>query len=249
MTFNLLAVFPIICNLTYAYGLGRLVQRNVMPVYVSRKIMHVVFLLLPFWMVRFAPRVLMADFTLNLGIFWFLNLALYTQVVRSKIPFFNTCFAALDRPEDRPFSLRLLVVQKISFLVIFAAVRNLNEGLFDAPVFYTIAFMTVVFGDGLAEPIGRTIRSYRYRTFSIFRTGNNFRTLAGSACVFLVSWLLIFNFYPPDRPEFILQLILVPFVATATEGFAPKTLDNALLFYATFGSLHAVAGVFGQTGV
>jgi hypothetical protein len=229
--------FALICfatNLITAYLLGRFVVWGKIPVFVSRKIIHVLFFFLPFLMSITVDRGLLTNFRSSLAFFAVLKLILYMQPIRERIRPLNYCFAALDRPEDRPHTLALLAIQKVSFIAI------MSLGLYFTPefnkpfLFYAIAYLTLTFGDGLAEPIGRTVKSYRYRVYSLFNTRENYRTVAGSACVFVVVFLLVFLIYPQGRPEFLYQLLLAPVVATALEAVSPKSLDAPVLFFGTF---------------
>ncbi len=163
-----------------------------------------------------------------------LKLILYSKPLRSRSLLLGKAFASLDRPEDQPYTLALLTVQKVMHLGILYAGRYFYPGYMSEIVFYDIAYLSLAIGDGLAEPIGRLVKSPRYKTFSIFPTRGNYRTLAGSSCVFLTTFLLIYYLYPTSGVDFYLQLLIVPVAATIIEALSPSTLDAAFLFFGVY---------------
>jgi phytol kinase len=241
---NLLAIICLIVNLATAYILGRFVLKNQIPVFISRKVIHIIFFFMPFVLVRTVPRAWLPGFGIWLSIFAVLKLLLYTKFVRSRLGFFDTCFAALDRPEDRPYNLALLAAQKLTFILIINASVYLSPAMMRQPVFYSIAYLTLTFGDGLAEPVGRLVKSRKYKVFSLFNTKANYRSLAGSSCVYIAALFLVYFFYPDHRPEFVFQLLFIPLIATLLEAFSPKAMDAPFLFFGTFMSMHLVNYVY-----
>jgi hypothetical protein len=84
------------------------------------------------------------------GWIWlFLKYVFLSQPVREKVPFFMREFQAIDRPEDRPYTLFWLhtegvAVWTVIFLLIFVADNRQ----------YVTAVLIGIFADGIAEPVG-----------------------------------------------------------------------------------------------
>lgn len=244
MSLNFFALICFLTNLLTAYFLGRLVVAGRVPVFISRKILHITFYLMPFVIVRTVDLSLLRYFGLSLAFFAMLKLALYTKIVRERVSFLNYCFAALDRPEDRPYTLRLLFIQKASHALIINLGKFLSPDFMKPAIFFSVAYLTLTFGDGLAEPVGRLVKSYRYKVFSIYQTRENYRTVAGSLCVYFAALLLVYFYYPESKPEFIYQLMFIPVLATLFEAWSPRAMDAPFLFFGVFFSMHFIANVF-----
>jgi phytol kinase len=237
---NLIGFGLALINFLLAYGLGHLVVRQVLPVYVSRKILHISFYLLPLFARAWIPRVYLHHLGLSYTVGVLIHFLLYAQTFRNRSRFLNISFASLDREEDRPFSMRLLLLQKAEKLLVVNASYLFSYQFLKPRVFYLVAYFAVTFGDGLAEPVGNWIKSPKYKTYSLFATRGNFRTVAGSACVYAVTALLIIWLLPHHDPHFFLQLLIVPVAATLLEALSPKTLDNPFVFGGTLWALHLV---------
>lgn len=244
VSLNSFALICFLSNLLCAYFLGRLVLKKSFPVFYSRKIIHILFYPMPLVIARTFVRSLLTGFGYSLAVMAIVKLILYMEYFRKRIPFLKYCFAALERPEERPYSLHLLAIQKFSFIIIMNLGKWMNPHFMTPFIYYMIAYMTLALGDGLAEPVGRTIKSYKYRVYSVFKTRENYRTVAGSLCVFIVPFLTILLYYPRAQPEFIYQLLLVPVIAMVLEAISPKALDAPILFFGTFFSLHMIRGWF-----
>ena len=231
---NAFAVGGFVANILLAALLGHFVLKGYLRVFITRKIIHITFYLLPFIVLKTVPAEYLQNYGPSLALMAFLKLVLYMKPVRSRSRLLTKAFASLDRPEDQPYTLALLSVQKVMHLVILYAGKYFYPGYMSERVFYDIAYLTLALGDGLAEPIGRLVKSPRYKTFSIFPTRGNYRTVAGSSCVFVTTFLLIYYMYPTHGVDFYLQLLIVPVVATAIEAMSPSTLDAAFLFFGIY---------------
>lgn len=237
---DLIGLGLVVVNFLLHWLLGALVLRKVLPVFVTRKIIHITFYTIPFLLRANLDRSLMAGFAFSFTLGSLIRLMLFADFFQKRSSILRVCFAALDREEDRPYSFYLLAIQKIGKLLVINATKLMAPELLRPRRFYAIALLAVALGDGLAEPIGRWIKSPRYRTYSVFKTRGNYRTLAGSGCVYIVVFLLICYFWPSDRPDFYYQLLIVPVVATLLEAFSPKSIDNPTIFAGTLLTLQLI---------
>eukprot|EP00240_Pyramimonas_obovata_P004484 CAMPEP_0118945912 /NCGR_PEP_ID=MMETSP1169-20130426/43238_1 /TAXON_ID=36882 /ORGANISM="Pyramimonas obovata, Strain CCMP722" /LENGTH=381 /DNA_ID=CAMNT_0006891755 /DNA_START=208 /DNA_END=1350 /DNA_ORIENTATION=- len=78
----------------------------------------------------------------------YLKYVFLSQPVREASPFFMVQFRALDRPEDRPFTLYWLTTQMVSLWAALLALRLISGSAM------LLAVFVMNFGDGLAEPVG-----------------------------------------------------------------------------------------------
>jgi len=103
--FWILESIKFVVLLSLAYGLGRAVQDAGVKVNYTRKVIHFVIFFLPVYLGSHLPYD--ADFAtiLTSGTLFLLTIALMVKPVRSRSSLFNTAFASIDRPEDRPHTL------------------------------------------------------------------------------------------------------------------------------------------------
>jgi len=161
-----------------------------------------------------------------------LGLVIWTEPIRNldKTGFIETTFLAIDRPEDRPNTLKWITYQGIGLgLTLIPFSILFNE--FDKPNYILVPLMIITFGDGLAEPIGIRFGKHKYKVKAIGSTEEYTRSVEGSACVFLSAVTILsilhneFNDY-----ELITNMIILPIIATLTEALSPHTLDNPIIF-------------------
>jgi dolichol kinase len=98
-----------------------------------------------------------------------------------------------------------------------------------------IPILITAIGDGLAEPVGVRFGRYKYRVSALFTDKKYYRTLEGSACVFITS-LVIVGLYQAafTAPQFVAAMIVMPVVMTLVEAFSPHTWDSPSLFLAGY---------------
>lgn len=199
----------------------------------TRKVSHIFV-----WMIPFVADLVINVEESNLSIMWNIFMGIFGQALWM-IPsrkldctgFLDTAFSGIDRPEDRPNTLKWLAVQNIGVglsVLPFGILWN----YWGTSRFILIPLMIVTFGDGLAEPVGVKFGKHKYKVRALCTNGEveYTRSLEGSAMVFFASVIILgilhhhFVLY-----EFIINMVLVPIVATLAEAFSPHTLDNPII--------------------
>lgn len=155
----------------------------------------------------------------------YLKYVVLSQPVRERIDFFMVQFKALDRPEDRPYTIYWLTTQMVSLWVVILILGALS------PTAMIIAVFIMNFGDGLAEPVGITWGKHKYKVKAFMTRRWYWRSYEGSATVFVVSIISVIAGYfivgAWSLLQFFLMLIIVPPVATLAEAVSPHTWDSA----------------------
>jgi dolichol kinase len=171
-----------------------------------------------------------------------LMLATLSAPCRAKSPFLNTVFAAINRPEDAPYTLPWLATEAVATsVVVMAAIPAIgffaDRVMADGRVFYALMLIPVFasgIGDALAEIVGKKWGRHHYKTRSVFGGRTYTRSLEGSAMVFLTAVIVglcvaaPFDFHLPVF--FWKAFILLPLTLTLAEALAPHTWDNPLLY-------------------
>ncbi|MCG3224980.1 MAG: hypothetical protein H7647_10970, partial [Candidatus Heimdallarchaeota archaeon] len=141
----------------------------------------------------------------------------------------DVAFKSIDRPEDRPHTLLWITTQSAaSFLVMIPFTTYLM--MIDRMELVFIVMLINGFGDGLAEPIGIRFGKHKYKTYALFTKKKYERSLEGSACVFIVSIIVILvHFASFNSIQFIVAVITMPILMTLAEAFAPHSWDNPFL--------------------
>jgi len=86
-------------------------------------------------------------------------------------------------------------------------------------------------GDGLAELVGIRFGKRKYTTYALFTQEKYVRSYAGSACVFITTFIAILAFHSYFSPiQFIAAVLTVPILITLAEAFSPHTWDSPLIY-------------------
>jgi dolichol kinase len=168
------------------------------------------------------------------------ELVIYIKPIRTRVPLIATMFLSFDRPEDRPHTLFWLFTQILAghLVLVPMVVLFVTNGLSGILM---IPLLILIFGDGLAEPVGVRFGKHKYVTYSFFSRRKYVRTLEGSACVLLASIVVVILHRPYFMPiQFVVALIAVPIIMTIVEAFSPHTWDTPTLFLAGYGSLYGI---------
>ncbi len=197
----------------------------------TRKIFHFVLFGTPFLLQPFYPfentwwsSAITLSFLLG-------YLLVVLEPIRRRISFFDICFAAVDRPEDRPHTLLWLCTQTLaSYAVIFPVAWWLKT--YDLERLFLIAILVTGIGDGLAEPVGTYCGCHKYRVWLRFTSTQYFRSLEGSVCVWLMAMIAVVCLRESFNTtfEFNLALAVIPLVMTFAEAQAPHTWDGPFLY-------------------
>ena len=146
--------------------------------------------------------------------------------------FLATVFAAIDRPEDRPYTLLWVSTQVLAtYIVLILMLWWLS--LYDMETLIYITVLIAGIGDGLAEPVGVRFGKRKYTTYALFTNRTYVRTIEGSLCVFASGLLAVFLLHEHlSTSQMLLALLIIPASTTLAEAFAPHTWDGPFLYFA-----------------
>jgi len=168
---------------------------------------------------------------------------LLIKPIREHSRFFMIQFNSLDRPEDRPNTLKWIVSGNIlPGLILVIIFKQLFEQINEEALVLIIVCIIGI-GDGLAEPVGIYFGKKTYLAPSWFLKKRYVRSYAGSACVFICSLIIIALFYTHfnSTNQFILAMIIIPPVITFVEATAPHSMDTPIMMICGFVSLYLIA--------
>ena len=165
-------------------------------------------------------------------LFVMLTFLLLIKPLRENCRFFMLQFNSMDRPEDRPHTLKWIILGNLlPGLLLSVCFQNLFEKVLDEPYLVMIVVLAVSIGDGLAEPVGKYLGKHKYTVPAWNFKRRYTRSYEGSACVFLTTLIAIIFF----RGEFdtvrqlVAALIILPPLMTFAEAFAPHSMDTPLM--------------------
>jgi len=226
------------------YCAGLLVLHKGIKVNYTRKINHFSLFFIPLFFRSIFPHEVSFDRFIIGCIIGTLIFFIYIKPIRDKISIITTMFLSFDRPEDRPNTLLWLFTQALAGYIVLIPmvilfVRNGLDGLIWIPL------LIIIFGDGLAEPVGIKFGKHKYKTYAFFSKKKYVRSFEGSACVFLASIVVVSIFYSSfTQIQFIIALIFIPFLMTLIEAFSPHTWDTPTLKLAGYSALYGITRIF-----
>jgi len=206
----------------------------------TRKIQHLFAYLLPMLFHTFLPKLKSEDgiFKPILSAFWgywFVLLAFLVVIypVRMRIKFVSIMFSCLDRPEDRPHTLKWIVTQVVlGYIIIqtFEGYCSWSQRTTAQALSYVFVLTTGV-GDGLAEPVGIAFGRNKYKTRALCSSRKFTRSLEGSSCVYIVCLICCLAFYSSWDNWFQMMIgaFTIPLAMTLAEAFSPHTFDTPFL--------------------
>ena len=226
-------------QLALAYGLGLWVLYGGVRVNYTRKILHFALFFVPLGLMGWLPYRGGIDTALLSSLTFLATIALMSEPVRSRFRFIAVVFAAFDRPEDRPYTLRWLATQVLATYLVLIGVLVMLER-YDKVVLIYITVLVAAIGDGLAEPVGVRFGRHPYRTRALFTERTYVRTLEGSACVLASGFLAVYLLRGQLAPQQLLPaLAIIPIAMTLAEAWSPHTWDGPFLYGA--GGLSTIA--------
>lgn len=180
------------------------------------------------------PLVIKSEISGPLPLAWgdffsMLGFLVLIKPIREHSTFFMLQFNSLDRPEDRPNTLKWIILGNIApgmFIILFFKWLFAEQGALT----FIIVFITGI-GDGLAEPVGIAWGRHKYKTRGCFSKNKYTRSWEGSACVFLSGMIfpaLQYADFGSFNQVLLAMLILPPTMAYA-EATAPHTMDTPVL--------------------
>lgn len=207
----------------------------------TRKIQHFAAYLVPLMSPPTEPLGILPHLWESLFVlFMFLILI---KPIRESSSFFMLQFNSLDRVEDRPNTLKWIVMgNMLPGLILITVFKEVFETYLNMPLLTSIVVFTVAIGDGLAEPVGTYWGKKKYVVPSWNLKNRYVRSYAGSACVYLFALLFVaLNYNQFGNPtEFWLAVLLFPPVMTLSEAFAPHSMDTPVMMLIGFSLLFGI---------
>ena len=211
----------------------------------TRKIQHFAAYLVPLLSPPTAPLGILPHLWESLFVlFMFLVLI---KPVREFSAFFMLQFNSLDRVEDRPNTLKWIVLgNMLPGLLIITVFKQLFETYLSLPLLASVVVLTVAIGDGFAEPVGIYFGKKKYVVPSWNLKNRYVRSYAGSACVYIAAilFLVLFKHQFANPMEFWTSMILFPPIMTLSEAFAPHSMDTPIMMLIGFSLLFGICSIF-----
>lgn len=164
--------------------------------------------------------------------FVMLTFLVMIKPLRENCRFFMLQFNSMDRPEDRPHTLKWIILGNVlPGLLLSVCFQYLFEKVLDEPYLVMIIVIAVGIGDGLAEPVGIYLGKHKYTVPSWNFKRTYTRSYEGSACVWLTTLIAIIFFkgeFNTTR-QFIAALAILPPLMTFAEAYAPHSMDTPLM--------------------
>ena len=211
----------------------------------TRKIQHFAAYLVPLLSPPTAPLGILPHLWESLFVlFMFLVLI---KPVREFSTFFMLQFNSLDRIEDRPNTLKWIVLgNMLPGLLIITIFKQVFETFLGLPLLASVVVFTVAIGDGFAEPVGTYLGKKKYVVPSWNMQYRYVRSYAGSACVYIAAllFLIIFRDQFANPQEFWTAIMLFPPVMTLSEAFAPHSMDTPIMMLIGYLLLFGICFIF-----
>ena len=165
-------------------------------------------------------------------LFVMLTFLVLIKPLRENVRFFMLQFNSMDRPEDRPHTLKWIILGNLlPGLLLSVYFQYLFEKVLNAPFLVMIVVIAVSIGDGLAEPVGMYLGKHKYTVPAWNFKRRYTRSYAGSACVFFTTLIavLAFNADFQTMRQFIAAIVILPPLMTFAEAFAPHSMDTPVM--------------------
>ncbi|MFI5204171.1 MAG: hypothetical protein ACHQF2_06720, partial [Flavobacteriales bacterium] len=206
-----------------AFTEGILVTRFKWKVNYTRKINHFFVFFSPYLIKQLFPYQETFSAQVLIALVGLSTLMIYIKPIRNRIRIVRLMFAAFDRPEDSPHTLKWLFTQYLATYLVAVPLWLLFEHTGHTEAIPLIILINAI-GDGLAEPIGITWGKHKYRVRALFTKTTYTRSLQGSACVFFTAVFVVIGFHSFfTTTQFTVALFAVPVVATLAEAKSPHT--------------------------
>lgn len=180
------------------------------------------------------------------SLFVLLMFLVLIKPIREASTFFMLQFNSLDRVEDRPNTLKWIVLgNMLPGLLLITIFKQVFETYLNLPLLASVVVFTVAIGDGFAEPVGTYLGKKKYVVPSWNLKNRYVRSYAGSACVYLFAllFLILYRGEFENPQEFWTAVILFPPVMTLAEAFAPHSMDTPIMMLVGFSLLFAICAI------
>ena len=235
-------MFYLAAYLTF-FLFGILVLHGVMRVHYARKFCGFVFFSLGYILYANTPwfGILGSLLSVMLLALFFLSMA---EPLRRRVHFLYTCFAAINRPEDAPYTLRLILSEFFVQYAMILLCLKLYATLHLPSALVYLAVLLVAFGDGMAEIVGTRFGKHFYHVPKLWGTHHYHRSIEGSVAMWLVALILVENFRWMFLPhEYAYALLIIPLAATLAEAVSPHTWDGPAIHFATAASIVGITSI------
>lgn len=213
-----------------ALGEGILVTKYSWKVNYTRKINHFFVFLFPYFLKLILPYESNLFTQIGVVVVGLSSLIIYLKPIRENVKIVGLMFAAFDRPEDRPHTLKWLFTQYLATYLVGLPLWYFFNHI-GHPEAIPLIMLINCLGDGLAEPVGVTWGKHKYKVKALFTTEKFTRSLEGSACVLFFGIVVIIAYQAYfTKLQFIFAMILVPIGATLAEAKSPHTWDSPFIF-------------------
>ncbi len=215
------------CAYFIFFTFGSLVYKGLLKPNYSRKIVSFVFFITILVVDHYYPRELSSYyfFSTLLIVIYFLS---FCEFLRERSIFLLRCFRAVARPEDHPHSLRWIITE---YLVMYCVVSLCLKimGQFGVADLIMLPLYIILLADGLAEPVGIRFGRNKYSTRALYTRQRYTRSLEGSACVFIVTLVIVFYYADAFGSQWLCALFIIPLTVTLAEALSPHTCDGPLI--------------------
>ncbi|MGL4595249.1 MAG: hypothetical protein ACRCUY_11005 [Thermoguttaceae bacterium] len=204
----------------------------------TRKLQHFAAYLIPLLGPAAAPFGLLPHLWESL--FVLLAFLLLIKPIRERCTLFMLQFNAMDRPEDRPNTLKWIVCGNLLPALILSTIfQEVFQIFLGEPHLALIVVLIIGFGDGLAEPVGVYLGKRKYTVPAWNMKKRYVRSYAGSACVFIASIVCVALFHAEfnTTQQLIIALIVMPPLMTLAESYSPHSMDTPCMMFLGYGTL------------
>ena len=227
-------VFVLVCSYWLLCSvLGQLAYIYDIRINYTRKIGHFSMFIFPgiiyliFNISNPAEKIIIASLS---SVLFFVSL---NSFFRNKLRYLSLSFHAIDRPEDRPYTLVWIFSQTFIGFIILALFSILWSKIGIPLELMYMTILTTTLGDGLAEPVGIRFGKHKYAVKGFFIDKTFYRSYEGSMVVYSVALILALAFMQIFHGVGLAMIvILFPLAMTLTEAKSPHTWDTPFLFFA-----------------
>lgn len=173
------------------------------------------------------------------SLFVLLAFLLLIKPVRERLTLFMLQFNSMDRPEDRPNTLRWIVCGNLLPALILSTIFQQLFFVLGEPHLPLIIVLIIGFGDGFAEPVGVYLGKRKYTVPAWTMQKRYVRSYAGSACVFIAGLVFVGLFHAEFNTAraFITALVVIPPLMTLAEAYSPHSMDTPMMMTLGYGTL------------
>ncbi len=165
---------------------------------------------------------------INMAVF-LLWMGSYCDFCRKRSVFLRTAFLAIDRPEDRPYTLLWFSTQTIAAYIVMVIMMWLLDFYSYSNLIVMTLFVSSI-GDSLAEPVGVRFGRVKYKTKALFVDRIYERSYMGSFCVLLSGYVGVYLAgHSLSAVQYWIFFVILPPLLTLAEAKSPHTWDQPFI--------------------